>query len=418
PVAPSTGATVELKAVPGGPYLGSLGCPPPLTPSLTAWLWLNVQGGSAEVREGAAEGLGELVVCASEEALRPHVVQITGPLIRIIGDRFPSSVKSAILGTLGGLIAKAGTGLKPFVPQLQTTFLKCLADPADAVRQRAARNLGELVRLSPRADQLAGELATSARSAEPEVRDAYLLALRGLLLSSGERLSPAVMEALGQQLRDMARLAVDNDEFRYSLASCLGAHTRHASMDQVRTTLSWGPLAPPAAAAAQSASDKQLHACVLSTVAPHCGGRLAAEPALTAAVMDAVTRYARDPDPALRVAAGRAASRMAVAVPSLLTPACQVLGALLGPDQSTEVARQALLSTMAPLHIAPHAGPVKVTCELSLQKVLQLEAGLDVAQRYLATGPGTTVRTTLTDAFLRRAAKLSGDDELFSNEEY
>ncbi|GFH33510.1 TOG domain-containing protein, partial [Haematococcus lacustris] len=128
-------------------------------------------------------------------------------------------VKSAILGTLGGLIAKAGTGLKPFVPQLQTTFLKCLADPADAVRQRAARNLGELVRLSPRADQLAGELATSARSAEPEVRDAYLLALRGLLLSSGERLSPAVMEALGQQLRDMARLAVDNDEFRYSLAS-------------------------------------------------------------------------------------------------------------------------------------------------------------------------------------------------------
>ena len=51
-----------------------------------------------------------------------------GPLIRIIGDRFAWEIKAAILRTLGLLIAKAGGGLKPFVPQLQTTFLKCLAD--------------------------------------------------------------------------------------------------------------------------------------------------------------------------------------------------------------------------------------------------------------------------------------------------
>lgn len=43
-----------------------------------------------------------------------------------------SQIKAAILVTLGVLIAKAGLGLKPFVPQLQTTFLKCLADPAGA----------------------------------------------------------------------------------------------------------------------------------------------------------------------------------------------------------------------------------------------------------------------------------------------
>ena len=50
------------------------------------------QGSSTEVREMAAEGLGELVDVTSEDALRPFVVQITGPLIRIIGDRFPSQV--------------------------------------------------------------------------------------------------------------------------------------------------------------------------------------------------------------------------------------------------------------------------------------------------------------------------------------
>ena len=51
-----------------------------------------------------------------------------GPMIRIIGDRLSWEIKAALLHTIGLLIAKAGAGLKPFVPQLQTTFLKCLGD--------------------------------------------------------------------------------------------------------------------------------------------------------------------------------------------------------------------------------------------------------------------------------------------------
>ena len=59
-----------------------------------------------------------------------HVIPITGPLIRILGDKYPGAVKSAILGALAVMIEKGGLALKPFVPQLQTTFVKCLADPA------------------------------------------------------------------------------------------------------------------------------------------------------------------------------------------------------------------------------------------------------------------------------------------------
>ena len=51
-------------------------------------------------------------------------------MIRIIGDRLSGEIKAALLHTIGLLIAKAGPGLKPFVPQLQTTFLKCLGDQA------------------------------------------------------------------------------------------------------------------------------------------------------------------------------------------------------------------------------------------------------------------------------------------------
>lgn len=140
------------------------------------------------------EALGELVDLTTEEALKPFVVQITGPLIRIVGDRFPSQIKAAILVTLGRLIAKAGAGLKPFVPQLQTTFLKCLSDTAPGVRSAAAANLGELTRLSARLDQLTSDLASNAANAtEMETRVAYLQALKGALLASGDKLQPATL---------------------------------------------------------------------------------------------------------------------------------------------------------------------------------------------------------------------------------
>lgn len=59
---------------------------------------------------------------------------ILRPLIRIIGDRFPWQVKSAILSTLSIIIRKGGMALKPFLPQLQTTFIKCLQDNTRLVR--------------------------------------------------------------------------------------------------------------------------------------------------------------------------------------------------------------------------------------------------------------------------------------------
>ncbi|GBF89654.1 hypothetical protein Rsub_02372, partial [Raphidocelis subcapitata] len=185
-------------------------CLPPkaLGPLVPLYLQGALAGGTPEVREAAVEALGELVDLTSEEALKPFVVQITGPLIRIVGDRFPSQIKAAILVTLGGLIGKAGAGLKPFVPQLQTTFLKCLPDPAAPVRAAAAANLGELTRLSARVDQLTSDLAASAVSApEADARVAYLQALRGALAASGPRLAPATLSKVEDALEAAARAA-------------------------------------------------------------------------------------------------------------------------------------------------------------------------------------------------------------------
>ena len=66
----------------------------------------GVLTGSPEQKEEAAKALGAVIKLTSAEALRPSVVNITGPLIRILGDRFAWTVKTALLETLTLLLAK------------------------------------------------------------------------------------------------------------------------------------------------------------------------------------------------------------------------------------------------------------------------------------------------------------------------
>ena len=58
------------------------------------------------MKESAAIGLGEVIKRTSADALKPSVVHITGPLIRILGDRFSYGVKVALLETLALLLGK------------------------------------------------------------------------------------------------------------------------------------------------------------------------------------------------------------------------------------------------------------------------------------------------------------------------
>lgn len=67
--------------------------------------------GAPEVKEAAALGLGEVIRKTSPEALKSSVVNITGPLIRILGDRFSFTVKVAMLDTLGLLLGKVRLAL-------------------------------------------------------------------------------------------------------------------------------------------------------------------------------------------------------------------------------------------------------------------------------------------------------------------
>ncbi|RGP78764.1 translational activator gcn1 [Fusarium longipes] len=165
-----------------------------LPKGINAILPIFLQGlmnGTAEQRVQAALGISDIVDRTSEASLKPFVTQITGPLIRVVSER-ATEVKSAILLTLNNLLEKMPTALKPFLPQLQRTFAKSLADPSsETLRTRAAKALGTLIKYTPRIDPLIAELVTGSKTADPGVKTAMLKALYEVISKAGANMGEA-----------------------------------------------------------------------------------------------------------------------------------------------------------------------------------------------------------------------------------
>ncbi|XP_016837247.1 eIF-2-alpha kinase activator GCN1 [Nasonia vitripennis] len=193
-----------------------------------------ILNGMPEAKEHAAQGLGEVIRLTSASALQPSVVHITGPLIRILGDRFNWSVKAAVLETLAILLGKVGVMLKQFLPQLQTTFLKALNDSNRQVRLKAAYALSNLIVIHTRADPLFAELHTGVKNADdPAIRETMLHALRGVITPAGDKMSEQMRKQVFVTLSGM--LGHQEDITRNSVAGCYGALIKYLSPEQLNT---------------------------------------------------------------------------------------------------------------------------------------------------------------------------------------
>lgn len=170
-----------------------------LPKGINAILPIFLQGlmnGTPEQRTTAALAISDIVDRTSEAALKPFVTQITGPLIRVVSER-STDVKSAILLALNNLLEKMPTALKPFLPQLQRTFAKSLADTSsDLLRTRAAKALGTLIKFTPRVDPLIAELVTGSKTSDPGVKTAMLKALYEVISKAGANMGESSRTAV------------------------------------------------------------------------------------------------------------------------------------------------------------------------------------------------------------------------------
>ncbi|KAK3760896.1 hypothetical protein RRG08_042111 [Elysia crispata] len=185
----------------------------------------GILNGAAEIKETAALGLGEVIAVTGSEALKPSVLNIAGPLIRILGDRFAWTLKVALLDTLSMLLEKVGIVLKPFLPQLQTTFVKAINDPNRSVRLRAASALGKLILIHTRVDPLFNELVAGFKGTEDtSIKDTFVQAIRACLAGAGSKISDANRKQLTQTL--VGLLEASEDSTRMTAAGCLGTLCR------------------------------------------------------------------------------------------------------------------------------------------------------------------------------------------------
>ena len=185
----------------------------------------SILNGTPELKEQAAKGLGEVIKLSSVDALKPSVVHITGPLIRILGDRFASNVKIAVLDALGALLKKASVLLKPFFPQLQTTFIKALNDPSRNVRIKAGVALSFLIAIHMRPDPLFNELSNNIKAADDkELRETYFQALRWCLEAAGNKISAPIKRQLLPQL--LGFFSHEEYQTRMCAAGCIGVYLK------------------------------------------------------------------------------------------------------------------------------------------------------------------------------------------------
>ncbi|KAK6915301.1 hypothetical protein RJ641_020418 [Dillenia turbinata] len=330
----------------GGPVLIPGFC---LRKALQPLLPIFLQGlisGSAELREQAALGLGELIEVTSEQALKEFVIPITGPLIRIIGDRFPWQVKSAILSTLTIMIRKGGISLKPFLPQLQTTFIKCLQDSARTVRSSAALALGKLSALSTRVDPLVSDLLTSLQASEGGVREAILTALKGVLKHAGKSVSATVRN----RVYDLLKGLVNNDEdyIRISTASILGIVSQYMENQQLSGLLQeLSDLAPSSSWSARHGS-----VLTLSSILRHNPSMICMLPEFSA-IADCLKDALKDEKFHVRETSTKALGRLLLyqiqSMPSNSLAQMEVFQSIIPVlrDDSSEVRRKALSAIKA-----------------------------------------------------------------------
>ena len=197
--------------------------------------------GNVETRIDSVSSMNIVIKFTETENLRPYIIQMTGPLIRIIGEKNIHQLKEAILGTLKLLLTKVPMLLKPFMPQLQRILVKCLSDSSLSVRQNAAGVLGVFVQHQTSADALLREVEKMFKEAIISadmlmLQESGLVALWKILTSVGE-ISKAGQMIIESNVFDANLWSSSNEKVRNSSCIVLGTLSSKLKDDDVRKLL-------------------------------------------------------------------------------------------------------------------------------------------------------------------------------------
>ncbi|KAG0341658.1 translational activator of GCN4, partial [Podila minutissima] len=382
----------------------------------------GLMNGSNSIREASALAIGDLIQRTSSDALKPFVTQITGPLIRIVGDRHPGEVKAAILSTLSLLLQKVPAHLKPFLPQLQRTFIKSLTDPTSAtVRVRAAAALSILISLQSRVDPLVTELVAGIKASEPGVKETVMGALESVVSKIGAGMSDAAKRAVITVV--MEGMDASNAESMWlASAKLLGAFCKHQTSEEAGYLIQTQILGDsvPLSGAMLAINSVLVESPQLFIQTGHVQE-------IANAALAAIPNAIESSSTAAVVAIGKMITSEAYQVDQeLMGELIKKLAAHLTLETNIESKRLILVclravSRQAPWLVEPHLGtlvplmmssvrerviPIKLAAERALLFALQLQKDDGVYQTYLGT-IDTAASKALIDYHRRILSKLA-----------
>ena len=109
----------------------------------------------------ACKLINDIIHYIKREKLKPYIMKLIGPIIRILGEKISLEIKEKLLQNTENLIIKVKEDIKGVSPQLQSVFLKALGDNSDfsgKTRVKAGENIILLLKYYPRLDVTANDL--------------------------------------------------------------------------------------------------------------------------------------------------------------------------------------------------------------------------------------------------------------------
>jgi HEAT repeat protein len=380
----------------------------------------GLRAANPELRERAALGVAEMVELTTEKALAPYIIAVTGPIIRAMGDRVPVSVKVALLNTMMIIMEKSGARLKPFVPQLQTTFLKALQDPSVDIRYHASTALQKLLKQGPRIDPLITELVSSSQSAEVSIQEGLLRALKDTVVATGDKIGAAVISSAVAAMHSL--LSSEDDRVRDRAAQVLSVLSPYVPLETIlsglleegSTVFEHGSVLVLRHLAPRVSLDPYLDA-----ISAKLDRNLATEvPLLKVATLETVAALLSQKDSALQtLVAGRFLDSIGAEVNTgsiEIALACLRCLKTFGKTSPSQCEAKLASSWVSPIvnRVKDHSNAVlKVAAERALYYVFNCRSGSAVVQRYAAALPNKEDAKYLADLYKRVLSKFSPDSD-------
>ncbi|KFD55470.1 hypothetical protein M513_03522 [Trichuris suis] len=181
-----------------------------------------VISGKPVQKDEACRFICALLTLCSDESVKPYAINTVGPMIRVLMDRQPVDIKLTILLALLAIFNKAKSVMRPLIPQLQSTFMRLLNEPASTqLRLSASDGLVSLGEIHPKRDSLIVEVFRSMSSQEEssKIVAAHMPALRGLLSISRVSLTKEIKS----QMQDfLLRWCTEEKSIGLITSGCLG----------------------------------------------------------------------------------------------------------------------------------------------------------------------------------------------------